>query len=113
MRQTAADRNYKILNYLFESGRWENINNIGLKLGPSQNYDRLKDVMDSLAKRDIIQRWDELSESQKQDARNNDDVSQIKRKNNYRITETGRRKLIKIRDDCLDYETRTILNIDE
>ena len=110
-KQSAAERNYKILAFLFASGKWENVRDIGLKLGSSQNYDRLKEDMDSLVKLRIIQNWDDLSELEKQNERKNKTNSKIKGKNNYKITDLGREKLSKIRDDCLDPVTKVILKM--
>ena len=67
--------------------------------------------MDSLVKLKIIQNWDDLSELEKQNERENKTNSKIKGKNNYKITDLGREKLSKIRDDCLDPVTRVILKM--
>lgn len=110
--QTAAETNYKVLAFLFSSGQWENIREIGRKTDTSQNPSRLKTTLEEFVQREIIQSWENLPENERKIIQNDKNQTKpIMRQNNYRITEKGRDKFFKIRDDCLDPDTRIILKM--
>jgi len=100
--------NVKILGYLMTDRNWKNIRDIGLHVGTEQNPDRLKYQLDDLVKRQIIDYWENIPDSEKKKIMQHEE---IKGKNNYRITDKGREKFEKIRNDCLDEDTKTILRM--
>ena len=109
-KQTRGEINFKILAYLLTSDVWRNIREIGMKVGKTQNPDRLKGNLEDLVKRDIILKWENLNPDQQVEARKIQN-EEILRKNNYKISDLGRTKFNKIRDDCLDPDTRVILRM--
>ena len=109
-KQTRGEVNFKILAYLLSSNSWRNIREIGLKMGKTQNPDRLKGNLEELVEREIILKWENLTPEQQADAKKSQ-TEDIFRKNNYKISDLGRKKFNKIRDDCLDPDTRVILRM--
>lgn len=109
-KQTRGEVNFKILAYLLSSDSWRNINEIGLKTGKTQNSDRLKGNLEELVEREIILKWENLTPEQQRVAKKSQNED-ILGKNNYKISDLGRRKFHKIRDDCLDPDTRVILRM--
>ena len=109
-KHTRGEVNFKILAYLLTSDIWRNIREIGMKVGKTQNSDRLKGNLEELVEREIIQKWENLTPEQQTQARKTQN-EEIFRKNNYKISDLGRTKFNKIRDDCLDPDTRVILRM--
>ena len=81
-KQTRGEINFKILAYLLTMDIWRNIREIGMKVGKTQNPDRLKGNLEELVERKIILKWENLTPEQQVDARKtqNEDIF---RKNNY------------------------------
>ena len=109
-KQTRGEINFKILAYLLTNDIWRNIREIGLNVGNSQNPDRLKGNLEELVERKIILKWDDLTIEEQKEAKKTQNED-ILRKNNYKISDLGRSKFNKIRDDCLDPDTRVILRM--
>ena len=110
VKQTTGDRNVKILAFLFASREWANIREIAEQTKTTQNLDRLKRSLTTLVERNIIENWEKLSESQKIDAQKLQ-TKEIRGKNNYKLTDKGRSKFMKIQESCLDPDIRVILRM--
>ena len=108
-RQTMAQRYYSVLDVLYKSNEWENINVIARKANIPHS-DRLKKELGNLVERKIIQSWTKVTDKEKKEIKKNQ-VKAIIRQNNYKITSKGREKFDKINDRCLDSDTRIIFRI--
>ena len=108
-RQTVAQRYYSVLDVLYHSNEWENINVIARKANIPHS-DRLKKELGDLVERKIIQSWAKVTDKEKKVIKKNQ-VKAIIRQNNYKITSKGREKFDKINKQCLDSDTRIIFRI--
>ena len=101
-RRTAADTSVKILA-LLEDGLFRNQSQIQIKLVVEWRKDSFLKHLDTMKSDGLLEHWDDLSE----------DVQKIYKKSNpifdpkaakhiYRITQHGKHKFWKVRDDCLD-----------
>ena len=108
--QTQADTDVQILAMLY-SGEWKNQNQIHERVGT--NRDRLNSKLDNLKKLGHIRNdWNDLPmEDQKKYMKDHPNFEPKGVKHFYRITRLGYESFRKIRDDCLDKKTASILRI--
>ncbi len=103
-RRTAADTTVKILA-LLEDGTFRNqtqIQNSNI-LETTKQTTRLHKHLEIMKSDKLLEHWDDLSEDvQKIYKKNNPPFDPKVAKHIYRITQYGREKFEKVRDDCLD-----------
>ena len=101
-RRTAADTSVKILA-LLSDGLFRNKNQIQNKLVVEWNKASFQKHLDTMKSDKLLEHWDDLSEDvQKKYKKNHPTFESKGSKHIYKITERGRDKFNKIRDQCLD-----------
>ena len=108
--QTQADTDVQILAMLY-SGEWKNQNQIHERVGTRR--DRLNDKLESLKKLELIRNdWNDLTkQEQKKYKKDHPNFEPKGVKYFYKITPLGHESFRKIRDDCLDKKTASILRV--
>ena len=103
-RRTAADTSVKILA-LLEEGLFLNrnqIQNSNILVSELQKA-RLQKHLEYMKSNKLLEHWDDLSDDeQKIYKKSNPTFDSKAGKHIYRITQIGREKFQKVRDDCLD-----------
>ena len=102
-----AVRLYMVLALLAKENRWCNVDYLSQQTN-TFNSSRLKKQLVSLVERGIIQHWENLTDDEKKTARK-EQIEEIIRTNNYKITNLGREKIHKIRDSCPEPEALMML----
>ena len=101
-RRTAADTTVKILA-LLSDGLFRNQTKIMIAMMVEWNKASFQKHLENMKSDKLLEHWDDLSEDvQKIYKKNNPPFDPKVAKHIYRITQYGREKFEKVRDDCLD-----------
>ena len=101
-RRTAADTTVKILA-LLSDGLFRNQNQILIAMLAEWNKASFQKNLQIMKSDKLLEHWDDLSEDDQKIYKKSNPIFDPKAaKHIYRITQHGREKFQKVRDDCLD-----------
>ena len=104
-KRTAADTSVKILA-LLSDGLFQNQTQIQINKifgATAWNKDTFQKHLENMKSDKLLEHWDDLSDDdQKIYKKSNPAFDSKAGKHIYRITQYGREKFLKVRDDCLD-----------